>query len=193
MVEKAQVAFFHGLHKVAGLIVAHAIPGSDLSGRCLQILPGVTARLALEQPVVHDVSFLSGYILKNKVASARRGAGRARGGKSFLKKGPLPCIPLLSQKLFLWTVRDVPVADRNDITIVICKRRKSHVTICNGRTTAERACRPPLSSSSSASPPFPPASLSLPAVHAHPAAASMPAPDPRGTGNLRRPSSSSRS
>ena len=62
--------------------------------------------------------------------------------------------PLLSQKLFLWTVRDVPVADRNDITIVICKRRKSHVTICNGRTTAERACRPPLSSSSRAYPPF---------------------------------------
>ncbi len=98
--------------------------------------------------------FLSGYILKNKVASARRDAGRARGGKSFLKKGPLPCIPLLSRKLFLWTVRDVPVADRNDITIVICKRRKSHVTICNGRTTAERACRPPLSSSSRAYPPF---------------------------------------
>lgn len=157
--------------------------------------------------------FLSGYILKNKVASARRGAGRARGGKSFLKKGSLPCIPLLSQKLFLWTVRDVPVADRNDIIIVICKRRKSHVTICNGRTTAERPAvplyhRPPAPIPLSPLHPFPcllftpiprqpPCLLLAPGVQG----TSLPLfacqltanPDPRGTGDLLRPSSSSRS
>ena len=57
MIEKAQIAFFHGLHEVAGLIVAHAVPGRGLPGCVLQILPGVAARLALEQPVVHGTSF----------------------------------------------------------------------------------------------------------------------------------------
>ena len=99
VIEKAQIAFFHGLHEVAGLIVAHAVPGRGLPGCVLQILPGVAARLALEQPVV--LLFYQDIFSKRKWQVSWKDTGPAGGGKTFLEKGhPLPLASPSSSKNF---------------------------------------------------------------------------------------------
>ena len=101
VIEKAQVAFFHGLHEVAGLIVAYAVPGRGLPGRGLQILPGVAARLALEQPVVHGTSFfIRIYSQKESSKCSGKMQGTQGAGRPFWEKASSLHPPPLP-KLFL--------------------------------------------------------------------------------------------
>ena len=55
MVKEPQFAYFHGLHEIAGLVVAHPIPGLGLQGAFFQITERKDVRLGFHQPVIHGL------------------------------------------------------------------------------------------------------------------------------------------
>ncbi len=61
MVKEPQFAHFHGLHKIAGLVVAHPIPGLGLPGAFFQVAERKDVRLRLHQPIIHGLGGDAGW------------------------------------------------------------------------------------------------------------------------------------